>query len=150
MFHQATATPTLAPNPASNTQTETEIFELINSERASRGLPELSSNSKLTTIARAWSSELALSQTLTHGNFTQRLEQINSYNYGYQYGEIIASRSASTEPAEQLARFLVNQWLNSQGHRDIMLTDKTGSMGVGVSRSWGTVYAVTDFQFNLD
>jgi uncharacterized protein YkwD len=53
----------------STTQLEDDVFRLINKERNKHGLPELDIDTYLELIAKDWSSELAETRTLTHGNF---------------------------------------------------------------------------------
>ncbi len=130
-----------------NDEIETQIFQLINTERANRGLPTLQNNTSLTAIAKSWCSHLAQTQSLTHGDFSSRVAASGTYTVGYEYGEIIESYGSTTGSSSNLARIFVDGWLDSEGHREIMLTASGGSMGVGVNRGGGTLYGVVDFQF---
>lgn len=141
-------TPTSTPLPTNtNSEIETQIFQLINVERANRGLPTLQNDTSLTTIAKSWSNQIAETHNLTHGNFMSRLTEIGIYTYGFQYGEIIESYGSTTGTPSTLARIFVDGWLDSQGHREIMLTALSGYMGVGASRKGSTLYGVVDFKF---
>ncbi|MDH5460818.1 MAG: CAP domain-containing protein [Candidatus Bathyarchaeota archaeon] len=76
------------PTLTDTEQVETDVFELINEERVSRGLPALLKDDALTSIALQWSEHLAEIGYLTHGDFEGRMSQI-----GYSQsdcGEIIA------------------------------------------------------------
>ena len=129
--------------PVNITQVEADVFKLINEERVSRGLPRLSLDPKLAKAAKEWSMELASKGKLEHGAFAERMRSIG-YLYKYECGEIIAYYS---ESSYDLARIFVDAWLDSPGHRKIMLTAKHGSMGVGVSKGKDGYYAVVDFKF---
>ena len=108
---------------------ELEIFELINMERASRGLPTLLNDEALTGIALEWSRYLAETGNIAHGDFGGRVARIGYYNY--QCGETIATCSGWLPT---IGRRIVDLWLTFAEHRQIMMTTQKGYMGVGVSK----------------
>ena len=114
-------------------QTEIDIFNDINTQRANMGLPMLGNDSDLTSTAVGWSHQLASMNTLTHGDFDSRMQSIGLPNTVYSCGEIIESFSSgslngvpNTQTASALATQFVNGWLNSPEHRAIMLTSANG------------------------
>ena len=125
-----------------------QVFDLINEERLTHGLPELSFDEKLADVAQIWSEDLARRRLLQHGNFEARMSAIG---YGsYQCGEIIGEISLVgigffQTPVE---RDFVDGWLESSGHREIMLTPFTGYFGVGCSKNSDSIYCVADFRFD--
>ena len=124
------------------------VFQLINEERLNRNLPALLIDQNLEGIAQSWSEDLAIRNCLEHGNFEAR---VLSIGYGsYQCGEIIAQRDLSGIGFFQtpLEREFVEGWLESSGHRDIMLTPLTGFLGVGIAKNSNSIYAVADFRFD--
>lgn len=126
----------------------TQVFDLINEERLSRGLPELLFDQKLADVAQVWSKDLAQRRFLEHGNFEARMSAIGYRSY--QCGEIIAEISLGgigffQTPVE---REFVDGWLESSGHREIMLMPFTGYLGVGCSKNSDTIYCVADFRFD--
>jgi uncharacterized protein YkwD len=136
-------------------QTKNDIFQDINSQRASMGLPVLGNDSALVTISNQWSNQLSSMNTLTHGDFDGRMQSIGLPNADYSCGEIIESFQSgsvngipNTSSASDLAKEFVNGWLNSPEHRAIMLTAQNGYMGVGLSRNDSTFYGVVDFKFS--
>lgn len=135
-------------------QTKDDIFNGINEQRRSMGLPILGNDSALVSISNYWSDQLATMDILEHGDFNSRLSTIGLPNTQYSCGEIIGSfQSGSlngipdTRSASDLAKEFVNMWLNSPPHREIMLTASSGYMGVGLSKSGSTFYGVVDFKF---
>lgn len=135
-------------------QTETYVFQYINEERASRNLPTLGNDTELCGVAQNWSSYISSINDLTHGDFTGRMQTIGLPNAVYSCGEIIGSFSSGSVngvPTENspsdIARELVNGWLNSPPHREIMLTASSGYMGVGVGKYNSVFYGVVDFKF---
>lgn len=132
----------IMPHFVDTTQVETNIFNLINKERASRGLPILSMDEALTTIAFEWSKHLAETGNLTHGDFETRIAQIGYSKY--QCGEIIAMYDGWTP---SLGRKFVDMWLDSPRHYQVMMTPSSGYMGVGVYKGTQGFFAVVDFRF---
>jgi uncharacterized protein YkwD len=135
-------------------QTKDDIFQGINQQRASLGLPILGNDSALVTTSNQWSIQLASMDTLTHGDFNGRMNSIGLPDTQYSTGEIIGSfQSGSlngipdTRSASALAKEFVDMWLNSPPHREIMLTASSGYMGVGLDRNGSTFYGVVDFKF---
>lgn len=124
-------------------EVENRIFELINEERTNRGLPTLLPDAKLEFIANEWSEDLIDIGNLTHGDFEQRITEIEYLQY--QCGEIIAWQSGWTP---DIGRDFVDGWIGSIGHYYIMMTNASGYMGVGVSTNGTDFYAVVDFRFD--
>ena len=125
-----------------------QVFDLINEERLSRGLPELLFDQKLADVAQVWSKDLAQRRLLEHGNFEARMSAIG---YGsYQCGEIIEEIPLGGIGFFQtpLEREFVDGWLKSAGHREIMLMPFTGYLGVGCSKNSDSIYCVADFRFD--
>ena len=134
-------------------QTEQYIFKYINEERANRYLPVLSFDTNLNAVSKEWSEYLTSINELTHGDFNGRMISIG-YSY-YSCGEIIGSFTSgsinggsSTDVRSEIARHFVDMWLDSPPHREIMLTQSPGFMGVGVSGFNSVFYGVVDFRFD--
>ena len=132
----------LAPRHLDTADVDTSVFELVNEERARRGLQVLSNDEALVSIALEWSEHLAGTGDLTHGDFDERIASIG-YSW-YHCGEIIAMYNGLTT---SLGRQFVDMWLDSPGHYQIMMTPKSGYMGVGVSKGGQGFFAVGDFRF---
>jgi uncharacterized protein YkwD len=138
----------------SMTTTQQYVFTYINEERTNRGLPALGIDNSLATVAKGWSDFLTTTGgNITHGDFNGRMQSIGLPNSEYSTGEIIAYFGGNifSYPTENLAsehaREFVELWLNSPSHREIMLTQSTGYMGVGVSHQMLGFYGVVDFKF---
>jgi uncharacterized protein YkwD len=148
-----TATPTPKPTatPLDVTiellrQVEDEIVVLCNAERAKEGLKPLKSNSQLNEIARYKSREMGLY------NYFEHKSPISGYQswdlakkvFAYEYrsfGENIwMKRATVSNPKQYLPTFkanitaseIVDGWMNSDGHRENILSTKYGKIGVGV------------------
>lgn len=146
-----TATPTQKPTALDVdidflSQVESEIVRLCNIEREKLGLKPLISNPRLDEIARYKSEEMGLY------NYFEHKSPISGYQswdlakkvFGYEYrsfGENIwMKRATASNPKQYLPTFkanitaseIVDDWMNSDGHRENILSTKYGKIGVGV------------------
>ena len=135
---------------------EKYVFQYINEERTNRGLPALGNGSQLDLISKAWSDSMVQTGVLEHGDFQGRL---NTIGYSGGCGEIVQNYSSpilfswdlkmySNAPSV-VARELVDGWLNSPAHRQIMLTAQNGDLGVAVcKRGIVSYFSAVDFCFS--
>jgi uncharacterized protein YkwD len=151
-----------------NSKLEQRIHELINQQRKINGLSTLSFDSKLATIARGHSSDMAKNSYFSHINLQgqdaiargnqQGYPCRKDYGSYYTYGiseNIFNTHHDTTyngitvndfESIEVMAQKTVNGWMNSPGHRKNILTttfDREG-IGVGISSDC-TVYITENF-----
>ncbi|SIR96168.1 CAP domain-containing protein [Natronorubrum thiooxidans] len=149
---------------------ERHVHEAINEERTARGLEELAFDEDLQEIARSHSEDMAergyFSHTSPEGDsFSDRYDE-----YGYECradtdgsayytgGENIAYtyvdqpvRTDSGDVVEhtterELADGLVEQWMNSDGHRENILADHWTNEGIGIAvTDDDRVYATQNF-----
>lgn len=97
---------------------EIEILELINAHRISLGLSTLNDMSTIKAVAYGHTDYMIDQDQISHDNFyTRRNSLIN--NAGAQnVGENVAYAYSS-------AQSVVNAWLNSPGHKDVIEGDYT-------------------------
>lgn len=138
---------------------EKQIHDLINEERDKRGLPALAWNDTLNIIARKYSQDMAnriyFSHTDPEGHdFSYRYQQegfnceVCVGNYIYMGAENILQNnlyssvtyydgvpSYDWNTQEEIAESTVQGWMNSQGHRQNILTTYWKSEGIGVAIS---------------
>ena len=151
------------------TRVEILIHEYINQERNEAGLPSLVYNDELNSIADNHSEDMATRSYFSHENpfgngVSDRYAEAgyecrvstsgNSYATG---GENIAQtwvfKRIDTGQGTQyftsereLARGVVNQWMNSSSHRQNLLQDYWESEGIGIAiTQTGKVYATQNF-----
>jgi len=123
------------------------VHEAVNERRTERGLDELDWNPTAASVSRAHSKDMADRDYFSHTNPDGQgpFDRYREVASGCQaYGENIAlswvGRPVETdggdvetyESDEQLAEALVEQWMNSPGHRENILRDRWESGGVGV------------------
>lgn len=138
-------TPSDENNSSDNNQTNTnsfasfqkEVVRLVNVERTKRGLSELTFNSELSNVATIKSQDMINKNYFSHTSPTygSPFDMMKQFNISYKSaGENIAMGQKT--PAE-----VVTAWMNSQGHRENILSTKFTEIGVGVAQnSNGTLY----------
>jgi uncharacterized protein YkwD len=103
------------------------VFELVNRERTSRGLPRLRFALSLSLSARAWARALSNGSKFTHGDFAKRV---------LRWPYVLRSKTGRWKVAENLAwgtgpqstpRAIVEGWMASPEHRANILGNWTSS-----------------------
>ena len=135
------------------TTLESAVHQLINFERQKNSLAVLSQDSELAGIARAHSEDMALNDFFEHENLKGQTaaDRGNDVGYtclknfgefytegisvnifqGYLYSSFNAQRR-NYMALEELAFNVVNDWMNSPGHRENILTETYDTEGIGV------------------
>ncbi|EMA14134.1 MULTISPECIES: CAP domain-containing protein [Haloarcula] len=145
------------------------VHQYVNQERQERGLSAVGYDDELAGIARNHSEDMATRSYFSHESPSGDGMKDRYANAGYQCrvqtsentyvtgGENLAQtwvyETVSTtdgseyyDSADELARGIVDQWLNSPGHRENMLTESWVSEGIGVEvKQSGKVYATQNF-----
>lgn len=139
------AAPAMAQSSISASAIAQSVHSGVNEERRSRGLSALSWHSGLAADAQTYSRRMAEEDFFSH---TAPGESSFSDHYSVNcssLGENILYRTMRADSAEAVAANIVEQWMNSQGHRENILGDWQ-SEGVGVYiTADGTAYATQAF-----
>ena len=152
---------------------EQKIHLLINQQRQENGLSSLSFDAKLTSIARAHSTDMATRNFFSHANpdnqdptaralqagytchknlpngyyvdgIAENIFQNNLYNSAETMNGVIISHDWNDMDA--LASSTVQGWMGSTGHRENILTSTYDREGIGVAiASDDKVYITEDF-----
>ena len=129
-----------SPVRIKSTDLERSVFDQINRYRASKGLPKLSLNAKISQQARIHSQNMAKGKVpFSHQGFVKRVGAIPiPYRSA---GENVAFNLGYSDPAQEA----VTGWIHSPGH----LTNIKGNYnmtGIGVAtNSQGKVYLTQIF-----
>ncbi len=111
---------------------DTEIFDLINEYRKSQNLPELKYDAEIFVQCENHSSDMASGKTeFGHDGFSERCENLKPWSGA---GENVAMNYSS------VAQDVVNQWLNSSGHKKNIEGDYNYSAVSAVKNSSGAYY----------
>ena len=114
-----------------------EVVNLVNKERANVGLPELKEDKRLDAVAQGHSEDMAENNFFDHTNLQGKspFDRLRDNNIRFMAaGENIAW--GHTSPEE-----VVEGWMESKGHRENILSENFGKIGVGIAESsYNTFY----------
>lgn len=125
---------------ASMTTEETQLLNLINSERTKQGLAALKANNAVANVARAHSQDMANNNYFDHYNLKGESPFTRLRNAGISYiaaGENIAI-NYSVPSAHQA-------FMNSSGHRANVLSRDYTEVGIGIIHSGSKLYVTENF-----
>jgi uncharacterized protein YkwD len=136
-----------SPSPPGIGYTEAEaealIIVLVNGQRQQSGLPALSEDPLLASLAREHSISMVEHNTMSH----ERYSGERSFSYGQLPGTIrgeniawIPTRQFIPGPylsLQEVCELAVSAWMSSPGHRANILNSRYTRTGVGVSFSAG-------------
>lgn len=113
-----------------------QIFDLTNSMRAKEGLPLLSYNKAIEAVSEAHSEDMMSKNYFSHVSLNGDTlgDRLNAGDIDYKF----ASENIAT--GQQSSIFAVVGWMNSEGHRKNILTEKLTDIGVGVA--FGGTYGI--------
>jgi uncharacterized protein YkwD len=115
---------------------ETDVLYLVNLERAAQNLHPLTWDNQLHDAALAHSEDMAVNNYFSHTSLDGRTASERIEDAGYSWsaaGENIAS-GYSTPQA------VVNGWMNSDGHRQNILSSTYCDLGVGYAYDPSSIY----------
>ncbi|HST08596.1 MAG TPA: CAP domain-containing protein [Gemmatimonadaceae bacterium] len=122
-----------ANTPSPYSAYENRIFQLINAERARRGIRPLAYNADLDRMAKIQATNMAHFQKMAHVLPEARLPSLDdrAHYVGYGYQEIAENIALGYPSAESV----VQGWMNSSGHRRNILNPGVVETGIGIARS---------------
>lgn len=128
-------------------QIEQLIFTKVNEERSRAGMSTLSYSGLMEKYARIKSQDMGDRNYFDHKNPEGELITAQMARDGITYrswGENIAY-IGGTSDINELANMFMTNWMNSQGHRENILSPNFTSIGVGVYKSGNRYYASQEF-----
>lgn len=126
-----TETGTIPKIAMTATQNQTEIWKLVNEERAKEGLSSLTYRSDLQALADKRAAEIAESYSHTRPDGRSCFTVFDDYGYGNCFWGIAENIAYGYTTAADV----MNGWMNSEGHRANILGDYNGIV-VGVSGTY--------------
>ncbi len=140
-------TPTTTVTGDFSSQIEQLIFTKVNEERARSGMITLSYSSLMEKYARIKSKDMGDKNYFDHKDLEGELITAQMARDGISYrswGENIAYIGGVSDINELANQFMTN-WMNSQGHRENILSPNFTSIGVGVYKAGNRYYATQEF-----
>lgn len=135
---------------ASSDEVEARVHERINAIRADEGLSRLDHDDEIASIARTYSHDMGEREYFSHVS-------PEGERPGDRFGGLYPSEcravgenlalvgTAGAGSADEVAERIVDGWMNSEGHRENVLTARWDSQGIGVYVVDGRVYATQNF-----
>lgn len=132
---QGDSSPDVSDGAETSTQAQ-EVLNLVNQERSKQGLKPLTLSRKLTSIANTKAQDMADKNYFSHTSPTygSPFDMLKQFGVSYSYaGENIAAGQRSAEQ-------VMNDWMNSSGHRANILNPNYTQLGVGYTKggNYGT------------
>jgi uncharacterized protein YkwD len=115
------------PDEARLTKEESKLVQLVNSERAKRGIAALAINTKLMIIARGHSRDMVRVNTLSH-TLEGRGPSERASEVGYRYTKIAENVAYN----QRTIKDAVRSWIESPGHKANILNRDYRETGVGI------------------
>lgn len=106
---------------------EQQMFADVNHERTSRGIPALSLDDRITTVARAYATDMWERQYFSHYNPEGQTVADRFNDAGIPYA--VAGENLALAPTEQTA---MTGLMNSPGHKANILSTDFRKIGIGV------------------
>ena len=110
---------------------EASVVSMINAIRGESGLPPLGSTSALTVAARGHSEDMATHDFVSHTGSDGSLWYGRIANQGYAYSYALENIYVGNPAFGGTAAGAVDWWMNSQIHRENILSQAVTAIGVG-------------------
>lgn len=118
------------PNPSDSNNEEDKVLELVNRERANRGLQLLKGNSELKRVARKKCQDMINKNYFAHESPTYGSPFKMMESEGIRFTAAGENIAMGQPTAEQV----MSAWMNSPGHRNNILSPAYTDLGVGVAK----------------
>lgn len=128
---------TPSQSTGASTSSEAEaVLNLVNQERSKQGLNPLTLSNKLTSIANTKAQDMADKNYFSHTSPTYGSPFDMLHEFGVSYTSAGENIAAGQKTPEQV----MNDWMNSSGHRANILNKDYTQLGVGYVKggSYGT------------
>ncbi len=135
-----------APESAKAGKLERQIFEILNGERRSKGLPELEWNDDVAAVARLHSQNMAEEKFFSHRGSDGSMVDDRADRLGLGAWRTIGENIAYMRGYDDPAALAVEKWMESTAHRKNLLGPnwKESAVGVAVTED-GTYYMTQVF-----
>ncbi|KGX84992.1 CAP domain-containing protein [Pontibacillus litoralis] len=107
-----------------------QVVDLTNKERKKQGLPKLQSFDDLAFVAKKKSEDMAENEYFAHNSPTYGTPFEMMKNFGIDYKSAAENIAAGQQSPDEV----VQNWMDSAGHRKNILNKNVTHIGVGVER----------------
>lgn len=106
---------------------ESKILDLVNAHRKSMNLSELNTMNLVSSVADDHTNYMIQNGMVSHDNFAQRATTLQNNANANKVGENVAYGYGTAEG-------VVNGWLNSPGHKEIIETEDYTHFGISTEK----------------
>lgn len=127
----------MIPDTKSLQSHEQQVFEIVNRERANRGLPLLKLNAELSRVARFKSQDMIDKNYFSHQSPTYG----SPFQMMQKFGLRFSAAGENIAYGQRTAQEVMSTWMNSAGHKANILSQAYTNIGIGVAKAAnGTLY----------
>jgi hypothetical protein len=126
-------------------ETQQQLVQLVNADRAQQNLPALKWDPALAQAAQAHAELMVQQGQLSHQYPGEPDLETRAGQAGSHFRSIAENVAQAQSPAA-----LEKVWMNSPPHRANILDPRMTSIGVGIARKGGYDYAVLDFAATVE
>ena len=126
-----------------NFSVERQTFDLLNSERASRGLDPLVWDERVAEVARLHSRSMASEKYFSHRGNDGSMVDDRADRLGMGKWSAIGENIAFMRGYDDPASFAVERWMNSSSHRKNLLGNRWSRSAIGVAVASDGAYYFT-------
>lgn len=128
--------------PAVNADYEQQVVDLVNTERAARGLPPYKRVTALDEAARYHSADMSQENYFDHDTYDRSGSNLVFIcNTWTRIGKYYPSATGENIAGGQVTpQSVMNAWMNSPGHRNNILSTSNWEIGVGYATTSSSLY----------
>jgi uncharacterized YkwD family protein/spore coat assembly protein SafA len=116
---------------------EQQVIDLVNQQRSWNGLPALKTNWEVSRVARYKSQDMIDKHYFDHQSPTYG----SAFNMMENFGIRFSAAGENIAYGQRTPQAVMNDWMNSPGHRSNILNPTYNQIGVGVAKAAnGTLY----------
>lgn len=104
------------------------VFQLVNQERVSRGLAPYAWNSQLAVASQRHAEDMVAQDYFSHTSLDGREFDDRAFDANYDG----SPRGENIAAGQQSAESVMDAWMNSEGHRNNILSTSSNEIGIGL------------------
>jgi len=134
----STQKPAASTSESNMSENEKVIFNLINNARVKAGISKLTTDDNVFKVARLKAQDMVKGSYFSHTSPTYGgpFQMLKTYGISYK----VAGENIAGNPSLEAA---VNAWLNSETHKQNILSNSYNYIGIGVEKSETYGYIIT-------
>jgi uncharacterized YkwD family protein len=125
-----TTTSTTAPTTGEFSAYQQEVLNIVNKERAAKGLSALKFNAELSKVATTKSQDMIDKNYFAHNSPTYG----SPFDMMKKFGITYKSAGENIAMGQKTPQEVMTAWMNSEGHRKNILNSSFTEIGIGIAK----------------